>query len=146
MNDNRRQDKLSAAFSDVETIIGGHLMRPLSLATYDVMLRTGNPLASGSIPDEGTPELTQAIIAFVFTHAAPWPDVARASFDNQAFREAALIFCGDLTPADFQVAMQSFAEQTSQLQAAQTEVIGETGGKKHGPATSRDSSQPKCSR
>ena len=40
MNDTERTKLLSAAFTDVETIVGNHAMRPLSLATYDILLRT----------------------------------------------------------------------------------------------------------
>ena len=50
MNDPDRQQHLSAAFHDVEVIVGGHAMRPLSLASYDVLLRTGNPLVKGEMP------------------------------------------------------------------------------------------------
>src|SRR5512136_2440641 len=104
MNDTDRQRLLSTAFQDVETVVGGHAMRPLSLASYDVLLRTGNPLVKGEMPTDGTPEFTSAIMGFVFTHCAPWPEVVRASFSDQGFRESALIFCGGLTPADFQIA------------------------------------------
>jgi hypothetical protein len=45
-----RQRLLSTAFHDIETFVGGHAMRPLSLASYDVMLRTGNPLVKGKMP------------------------------------------------------------------------------------------------
>ena len=45
-----RQRLLSTAFHDVETIVGGHAMRPLSLASYDVLLRTANPVVEGKIP------------------------------------------------------------------------------------------------
>ena len=31
-------------------------MRPLSLASYDILLRTCNPLAEGKVPQDGTPE------------------------------------------------------------------------------------------
>ncbi|MCX6877844.1 MAG: hypothetical protein NTW21_29135 [Verrucomicrobia bacterium] len=34
----------------METIVGGHAMRSLSLASYDVLLRTGNPLVKGEMP------------------------------------------------------------------------------------------------
>ena len=30
-------------------------------------------------------------MGFVYAHCAPWPEVVRASFDGQAFRESALI-------------------------------------------------------
>ena len=50
MDDTDRQKLLSAAFHDVETIVAGHAMRPLSLASYDVLLRTGNPLVKGEMP------------------------------------------------------------------------------------------------
>ena len=50
MNDTDRQKLLSTAFQDVETVVGGHAMRPLSLASYDVLLRTGNPLVKGEMP------------------------------------------------------------------------------------------------
>ena len=139
MDDPQRQDQLSAAFHEVETIIGGHAMRPLSLASYDVLLRTGNPLVKGETPDDGTPEFTAAVMGFVFAHCAPWPEVVRASFDAQAFRESALIFCGSLTPADFQTAFQRLEEQSKQLEAAQVDPVSGVGGKKPQPATSPDS-------
>jgi len=135
MDDNDRQRLLSTAFQDVETVVGGYAMRPLSLASYDVLLRTGNPLVKGEMPTDGTPEFTSAIIGFVFTHCAPWPDVVRASFDDQRFRESALIFCGGLTPADFQTAFKRLEEQSRELEAAQVETKGDIGGKKPLPAT-----------
>ena len=136
MQDPDRQKLLSSAFHDVETIVGGHAMRPLSLASYDVLLRTANPLVNGEMPKDGTPEFTSAIMGFVFTHCAPWPEVVRASFNDQTFRESALIFCGNLTPADFQIAFKSLEEQSQQLEAAQVETMGDIGGKKPHPATS----------
>ena len=66
---------------------------PLFRASYDVLLRTGNPLVRGESPAEGTPEFSGALMGFVYAHCAPWPEVVRASFSDQAFREAALIFC-----------------------------------------------------
>ena len=135
MNDTDRQQHLSAAFHDVEVIVGGHAMRQLSLASYDVLLRTGNPLVKGETPSEGTPEFTSAIMGFVFTHCAPWPEVVRASFNDQAFREAALIFCGGLTPADFQTAFKRLEEQSRELEAAQVDPVAGIGGKKPRPAT-----------
>ena len=83
-----REGHLSAAFHEVETIVGNHAMRPLSLASYDVLLRTGNPLVKGEMPAEGTPEFTSAIMGFVYAHCAPWPEVVRASFHDQGFRES----------------------------------------------------------
>ncbi len=136
MEDPDRQKLLSASFHDVETIIGEHSMRPLSLASYDVLLRTGNPLVKGEMPEEGTPEFTSALMGFVFAHCASWPEVVRASFDDQRFREETLIFCGDLAPADFQTAFQRLEEQSKQLEAAQVEPASELGGKKPSPATS----------
>ena len=136
MNDTDRQQNLSAAFHDVEVIVGGHAMRPLSLASYDVLLRTGNPLVKGETPAEGTPEFTSAIMGFVYTHCAPWPEVVRASFNDQAFREAALIFCGGLTPGDFQTAFKRLEEQSRELEAAQVDPVAGIGGKKLRPATS----------
>ena len=136
MDDNTRQGLLSAAFNEVETIVGGHSMRPLSLASYDVLLRTGNPLVKGEMPEEGTPEFTGALMGFVYAHCAPWPEVVRASFDGQAFREAALIFCGGLAPADFQTAFKRLEDQSRQLEAAQVEAVPEPGGKKPLPPTS----------
>ena len=136
MNDTDRQKLFSSAFHDVETIVGGHAMRPLSLASYDVLLRTGNPLVKGEIPTDGTPEFTSSIMGFVFTHCATWPDVVRASFHDQGFREAALIFCGGLTPADFQIAFKRLEEQSRELEAAQVDTMGDIGGKKPLPATS----------
>ena len=135
MNDTDRQQHLSAAFHDVEVIVGGHAMRPLSLASYDVLLRTGNPLVKGETPAEGTPEFTSAIMGFVYTHCAPWPEVVRASFNDHGFRESALIFCGGLTPADFQTAFKRLEEQSRELEAAQVETMGDIGGKKPLPAT-----------
>jgi len=136
MDDPDRQKLLSTAFHDVEAIVGGHTMRPLSLASYDVLLRTGNPLVKGEMPKEGTPEFTAALMGFVYSHCAPWPDVVRASFDQQRFREETLIFCGALTPADFQTAFQRLEEQSKQLEAAQVEPASELGVKKPHPATS----------
>ena len=130
MNDNDRQKLLSAPFHDVNPIVGGHEMRPLSLASYDVLLRTGNPLVKGESPAEDTPEFTAAIIGFVFTQCAPWPQVVRASFDGQAFRESALIFCGDLTPADFKTAFKRLEDQSRELEAAQVDALPDGGGKK----------------
>ena len=135
MNDPDRQQHLSAAFHDVEVIVGGHAMRPLSLASYDVLLRTGNPLVKGETPAEGTPEFTSAIMGFVYTHCAPWPEVVRASFNDQAFREAALIFCGGLSPGDFQTAFKRLEEQSRELEAAQVDPVAGIGGKKPLPAT-----------
>ena len=133
-----REAYLSAAFHEVETLVGNHAMRPLSLASYDVLLRTGNPLVKGEMPAEGTPEFTSAIMGFVYAHCAPWPEVVRASFNDQGFREAALIFCGGLTPADFQVAFRRLEEQSRELEAAQVEVVGGPGVKKpEVPATNR---------
>ena len=139
MDDPERQEQLSSAFHEVETIIAGHRMRPLSLASYDVLLRTGNPLVKGKMPEDGTPEFTAALMGFVFVHCAQWPDVVRASFDEQRFREESLIFCGDLTPADFQTAFQRLEEQSKELEAAQVEPVSGVGGKKPHPATSPDS-------
>jgi hypothetical protein len=136
MNDTDRQQHLSAAFHDVEVIVGGHAMRQLSLASYDVLLRTGNPLVKGETPAEGTPEFTSAIMGFVYTHCAPWPEVVRASFNDQSFREAALIFCGGLTPGDFQTAFKRLEEQSRELEAAQVDPVAGIGGKKPRPATS----------
>jgi len=130
-----REARLSAAFHDLETIVGDHVMRPLTLATYDVLLRTGNPFVRGETPDDGTPEFTSSLMAFVYTHCAPWPEVVRASFNDQAFREAALIFCGSLTPADFQTAFQRLEAQSRELEAAQVDSLGGLGGKKPHPAT-----------
>ena len=135
MNDTDRQKLLSTAFHDVETVVGGQAMRPLSLASYDVLLRTGNLLVKGEMPMDGTPEFTSAIMGFVFTHCAPWPDVVRASFDDQRFRESALIFCGSLTPADFQTAFKRLEEQSRELEAAQVQTMGDLAGKKPLPAT-----------
>jgi len=130
MEDDTRSKLLSSAFHDVETLVGGHAMRPMSLASYDVMLRTGNPLVKGKVPADGTPEFTAAMLGFVFTHCAPWPEVVRASFDGQAFREAALVFCGALGPADFQAACRALEDQRRQLEAAQVSPAAGTGPKK----------------
>ena len=136
MDYDARQKLLSTSFHDVETIVGGHAMRPLSLASYDVLLRTGNPLVKGEMPEEGTPEFTGALMGFVFAHCAPWPEVVRASFDGQAFREAALVFCGGLAPADFQAAFRRLEEQSRQLEAAQVEPVSGLAAKKPRRATS----------
>jgi hypothetical protein len=130
-----RESLLSSAFHEVETIVGGHAMRALSLASYDVLLRTGNPLVKGEMPEEGTPEFTSALMGFVYAHCASWPEVVRASFDEQRFREEALIFCGSLTPADFQTAFKRLEEQSRELEAAQVDPVSGT-GKKPRPATS----------
>ena len=98
MEDQHRRKLLASAFHDVETIVGAYAMRPLSLASYDVLLRTDNPLVKGEMPSDGTPAFTAAIMGFVYAHCAPWPEVVRASFNDQGFREAALIFCGGLSP------------------------------------------------
>ena len=138
MKDTDRQNLLSAAFHEVETIVGGHVMRQLSLASYGVLLRTGNPLVRGESPSEGTPEFTGALMGFVYTHCAPWPEVVRASFSDQAFREGALIFCGGLTPSDFQTAFRRMEEQSRELEAAQVEPVSGRPGKMPVPATNRD--------
>jgi hypothetical protein len=135
MDDTDRQSLLSSAFHEIETIVGGHSMRPLSLASYDVMLRTGNPLVKGEMPEEGTAEFTSALMGFVFAHCASWPEVVRASFDDQRFREETLIFCGSLTPADFQTAFKRLEEQSKELEAAQVDPASGV-GKKPLPATS----------
>ena len=139
MDDPERQEQLSSAFHEVETVIGGHAMRPLSLASYDVLLRTGNPLVQGEMPEDGTPEFTAALMGFVFAHCASWPDVVRASFEDQRFKEESLIFCGEITPEDFQTAFQRLEEQSKALEAAQVEPASGVGGKKPSPATSPDS-------
>lgn len=136
MNDTDRQNLLSSAFHDVETIVAGHAMRPLSLASYDVLLRTSNPLVKGVMPAEGTPEFTSSIMGFVYAHCASWPEVVRASFDPQSFRESALIFCGTLAPSDFQSAFRRLEQQSCELEAAQVDpVSGGPAGKKPHPAT-----------
>ena len=110
-------------------------MRPMSLASYDVLLRTENPLVKGEMPADGTPDFTSSIMGFVFAHCAPWPEVVRASFDPQAFRESALIFCGDLTPDDFRMAFKRLEEQAKELEAAQADPLSGVGGKKPHRAT-----------
>jgi hypothetical protein len=51
--------------------------------------------------------------------------------------EAALIFCGALTPADFQIAFQRLEEQGKELEAAQVDPVSGLAGKKPRlPATS----------
>lgn len=113
-------------------------MRPLSLASYDVLLRTGNPLVKGDAPEEGTPEFTSSIMSFIFAHCAPWPEVVRASFNDQVFRESSLIFCGALTQEDYKVAFDKLGEQTADLEAAQVEAVsGLTEKKPSRNATSR---------
>ncbi|MBP7948921.1 MAG: hypothetical protein KA004_04635 [Verrucomicrobiales bacterium] len=136
MDDTERQKLLSAAFHEVNPVVAGHSMRPLSLASYDVLLRTGNPLVKGETPAEGTPEFTAALMGFVYAHCAPWPEVVRASFNDQTFRESALIFCGTLTPGDFQIAFRRLEEQSRELEAAQVEPVSGMPGKKPLPATS----------
>jgi hypothetical protein len=89
------------------------------------------------LPAEGTPEFTGALMGFVYTHCAPWPDVVRASFDLQAFREAALLFCGALAPADFQTAFRRLEEQSRELETAQVDPVGGVPGKIPASATSR---------
>ena len=61
--------------------------------------------------------------------------MVRASFDGQAFREAALVFCGALTPADFQTAFKRLEEQSRQLEAAQVEPVSGLAAKKPRRAT-----------
>ena len=100
-------------------------------------LRTGNPLVKGEMPAEGTPEFTGALLGFVYAHGAPWPDVVRASFDLQTFREAALLFCRVLAPADFQTAFRRLEEQSRELETAQVDPVGGLPGKMAVPATSR---------
>lgn len=138
MDDTERQKLLSAAFHDTQPMVGGRMMRPLSLASYDVLIRTGNPLLKGELPAEGSPEFTSAIMGFVYAHCAPWPDVVRASFNDQSFREAVLIFCGDLTPADFQIAFKRLEEQSRELEAAQVDPVSGMEKKPH-PATNQAS-------
>jgi hypothetical protein len=55
MDDPARQEQLSTAFQEVETIIGGHAMRPLSLASF--MFRV--TVSSGSM-DGTKPALARA--------------------------------------------------------------------------------------
>lgn len=133
MNDSDRPKQLSAAFFDNDPVVGGFPMRPLSLASYDVLLRNDNPLVKGEMPQENTPDFTASIMAFVYAHCAPWPEVVRTSFDPQTFRESALIFCGSLTPADFQIAFKRLEEQSRQLEAAQVETLGDSSAKKPTP-------------
>ena len=134
MSQDTRSALLSAPFHDAPAIVGGYPMRPLSLASYDVLLRTGNPLVSGAAPAENTPEFTGALLGFVYAHCAPWPDVVRSSFDAQAFREDALIFCGDMDPADFAHAFRQIEAQGKQLGAAQVTPAAGGREKKHRPA------------
>jgi hypothetical protein len=75
-------------------------------------------------------------MGFVYAHCAPWPEVVRASFDDQGFREAALIFCGGLTPTDFQTAFKHLEEQSRELEAAQVDPVSGLPGKKPRRATS----------
>ena len=79
---------------------------------------------------QGQRQGVAVIMGFLFTHCAPWPDVVRASFDDHRFRESAMIFCGSLTPADFQTAFKRLEEQSRELEAAQVETMGGPGGKK----------------
>ena len=62
--------------------------------------------------------------------------MVRASFDGQAFREAALVFCGGLAPADFHAAFRRLEEQSLQLEAAQVEPVPGLAAKKPRRATS----------
>lgn len=116
-----RDQKLSEAFHEEGLTIGGLTLRPMTIATLDVMLRTGNPLAKGEEPEDGTPELTGALSNFIFTHAGNWPEVVRASFDEQRFKEEALIFCGTLTHLDYKKAFDYLREQAEQMEAAQVD-------------------------
>ena len=58
-----------------------------------------------------------------------------APSQNQPFEEAALIFCGGLTPEDFQTAFQRLEAQSRELEAAQVDPVSGIGGKKPLPAT-----------
>lgn len=135
MKDADRRKRLSTAFHPVEILIGENVMRPLSLASYDILLRTENPLLGGETPEDGTPEFTSSLMGFIYAHCAPWPEVVRASFDQQKFREEALIFCGTLTPADFKAAFQRLEDQSHELEAAQVDAHESPGAKKRRRAT-----------
>ena len=54
---------------------------------------------------------------------------------TRRFREAALIFCGGLSPAGFHIAFKHLGEQSRELEAAQVDTMGDLGGKKPQPVT-----------
>jgi hypothetical protein len=135
MNDIDRQKLLSTAFLDLETMVGGHVMRPMNFASYDVLMRTNNPLVKGDPIADFTPEFSAAVMGFIYTHCAPWPEVVRASLDEKEFRVCSMIFCGDLTPDDYQIAFKRLEQQCKMLEASQVEIVEEIGGKKPLPAT-----------
>ena len=145
MDDHTRETLLSSAFHDVGPVISGCKLRPLSLATFDVLLRTGNPLIGGTTPPEGTPEYNEAVFGYTYAHAGRWPEIARASFNPQEFREKALIFCGRFTPEDYRTVGKAIEDQGRQLGAAQV-TSAATGGKKKWLPSSLDSLLRWCSR
>lgn len=134
MTDNR-DTALSAAFQQPDVTIAGHAMRPLSLASYDVLLRLQNPLVMGADLQEGTPDMNAALMGYVYTHCAPWREVVTNSFDPEAFRLESIVFCEPVTPDEFAAAMASMESQANQLEAAQAQPTSSAGKKNH-PATS----------
>jgi hypothetical protein len=67
----------------------------------------------------------------VTSHSTGWKcSPVPASFNEQAFREATLIFCGSLTPAGFQTAFARLEQQSRELEAAQVAPVSGLTGKK----------------
>ena len=132
---NERDKQLSAAFHTPEVVIAGRPLRPMSLASYDVLLRLDNPLVKGAELDEDSPELLEALMGYIYAHCAPWREVVTHSFQPGEFRTEALVFCGELTPRDYKAAMDGLREQGRQLEAAQAKQASSIGKKNH-PATS----------
>jgi hypothetical protein len=79
-------------------------------------------------------------MGFVYAHCAPWQEVVRASFNEQTFRESTLIFCGGLTPADFQTAFSRLEAQSRELEAAQVNPVSGLAGKKPSPPATNQAS------
>ncbi len=52
---------------------------------------------------------------------------------TRRFREAALIFCGGLSPAGFHIAFKHLGEQSRELEAAQVDTMADIGAKKAPP-------------
>ncbi len=131
MNDIDRSNLLSAPFHNSTALVGQYTMRPLNLASYDVLLRTGNPLfTGGETPNENSAEFTGAVLGFIFAQCAPWPQVVKVSFDAQAFREASLIFCGEISPAEINLAINTLKQQARELEAAQVDILHDPSEKK----------------
>jgi hypothetical protein len=135
MNESKRDELLSRAFCDARPDIGGHTLRPLSLASFDVLMRTGNPLIGCETPNDGTPEFTAAIMGWTYAHCAPWDEVVKASFDPQEFQLRALVFCGSFTPDHYRAVFRAIEQQGDELSAAQVTAVS-SGSKKKRRATS----------